>query len=498
VIRPEQLAQALDRIHPRDRELLSLSLRRRVPDEALGRLYDCDATEVARRRARAIERLADEMELQRGEDLGAVLSALLEPGTWSAVAASLGEEFAMGAAGGRVAPMPLPEDPEIAPAPALAPVPAPEEQAPEAAPLRAAPPAQPPPPRAAPPPQPREAPPPKPRSPREAPPVQPPSPQAAPPPQPPPPREAPPVQPPPPRDAPPPKPLASVPPAPAEPVLEMLAAREREAPDPPRRAVPMALFGLAIAALVGAGALVGATQFGHLDRVLERDGGTGDDGTRHFVPERGGPLAAPFPSDPSTVSCYSTATTRRAAVLYREPGGRKRVTLTARTEWGSPRVLGVVKQRGGWLGVQAPELRNGEIGWLRRDEAGLDCVRWSLHADLSKRRLFVRRDGHTVRKLTMAIGRAGNPTPEGRFTVTDKLRVTDPGSPYGCCVLALTGHQTHLPEDWPGGDRLAVHATGDTASIGRAVSLGCMRVDARQAKWLIDRIPLGAPIFIRS
>ncbi|MGH2821738.1 MAG: hypothetical protein ACRDLY_01725, partial [Thermoleophilaceae bacterium] len=47
VIRPEQLAQALDRIHPRDRELLSLSLRRRVPDEALARLYECESTDVA-------------------------------------------------------------------------------------------------------------------------------------------------------------------------------------------------------------------------------------------------------------------------------------------------------------------------------------------------------------------------------------------------------------------------------------------------------------------
>ena len=73
VIRSEQLSEALDRIDPRDRELLALSLRRRVPDDDLARLYDCEPAEVARRRARAIECLADEMDLQRGEDLGAVL-----------------------------------------------------------------------------------------------------------------------------------------------------------------------------------------------------------------------------------------------------------------------------------------------------------------------------------------------------------------------------------------------------------------------------------------
>jgi hypothetical protein len=84
VIEPEQLADALERLDPRERELLALSLRRRVPDEALARVYDVDSHEVARRRAGAIERLADELGAQRGEDLGVVLQALLDEGTWSA------------------------------------------------------------------------------------------------------------------------------------------------------------------------------------------------------------------------------------------------------------------------------------------------------------------------------------------------------------------------------------------------------------------------------
>src|SRR5215210_1210175 len=84
VIEPEQLADALERLDPRERELLALSLRRRVPDEALARVYDVDSQEVARRRAGAIERLADELGAQRGEDLGAVLQALLDEGAWSA------------------------------------------------------------------------------------------------------------------------------------------------------------------------------------------------------------------------------------------------------------------------------------------------------------------------------------------------------------------------------------------------------------------------------
>ena len=46
MIQPEQLADALERLDPRERELLALSLRRRVPDEALARVYDVDPQEV--------------------------------------------------------------------------------------------------------------------------------------------------------------------------------------------------------------------------------------------------------------------------------------------------------------------------------------------------------------------------------------------------------------------------------------------------------------------
>ena len=82
--------------------------------------------------------------------------------------------------------------------------------------------------------------------------------------------------------------------------------------------------------------------------------------------------------------------------------------------------------------------------------------------------------------------------------MTDKLRVTDQRSPYGCCVLAVTGHQTRLPESWPGGDRLAVHATRELPSLGRAASLGCLRVTSAQARWLIRTMPLGAPLFVKA
>jgi lipoprotein-anchoring transpeptidase ErfK/SrfK len=43
-----------------------------------------------------------------------------------------------------------------------------------------------------------------------------------------------------------------------------------------------------------------------------------------------------------------------------------------------------------------------------------------------------------------------------------------------------------------------MHATNDESSIGHPVSLGCMRAPAPEARWLIDHIPLGTPVFIHS
>ena len=423
MIEPEQLADALERLDPRERELLALSLRRRVPDDALARVYDVDPHEVARRRAGAIERLADELGAQRGEDLGAVLQALLDEGTWSA------------AEGGQT---PSVGETEILPEgdPAATAVEEPEAVEPEST-----------------------------------------------------------------NGNPPVVPVAS------EPVLEMLAAREgmrvpdggsgAEAPSRRRRVPYLVILASFVAAMLGgAAALVGSSEWG------DNGGAKGlrgpDDGTRNFVPQLGGPLEAPFPSEPQSISCYSTAFVNGPVTLYKEPGGRARIHLSKRTEWGSSRIFGVVLRRGDWVAVEAPELDNGELAWLPTNRARLDCVAWSLHADLSRRMLYVRHGGKVVRRFQIAIGRKGNSTPKGRFSVTDKLRVSDPGSPYGCCVLALSGHQNHLPPEWPGGDRLAIHATKELSSIGKPVSLGCMRITSVQARWLIRAIPPGAPVFVRA
>ena len=373
MIERRQISEALGRLDPRDREILDYSLRRRVPDEDVGTIFDSDASEVARQRTAAIDKLSRDLGAQGGADLGHILKELLEEATWEQVGgseAAAGQET-VGEAGSR----------------------------------------------------------------------------------------------------------------------DTASSGGRGRP----RVLVGFVGGIAVLALAGAVyALAGR----------DGDGSAGDgsstSGTRAFVPQQEG-RAEPFPSDPRSAHQYPTARVTRRTALYRKPGGKVRLKISPKTEWDTPRVLGVVGRRGKWLAVLVPELKNGQKAWVRSDKvASVSTVNWSLNADLSKRRMTVEHNGKAVRTMKIGVGRRDHATPVGRYAVTDKLRVSDPGSPYGCCVLALTGHQTKLPAGWPGGDRLAVHATRDLSGLGNRVSLGCMRTDPKDTKWMLNRIPLGTPVFVRS
>lgn len=421
-----QLSEALARLDPRDREVLDYSLRRHVPDSDLAAVFDCGPSEVARMRAAAVERLADDLGVQRGTDLGQVLTALLDHATWADVPGA--EPLSERRAAPSTPPAPPPAVAQSGPAP-----------------------------------------------------------------------------------APPAPPAASAPPVDGdvgrkEPVLGMLDRRGRPvaagAATPPPSGPDGRRWSFAIAALIGVLIAVGLGSV-----IVLGDGGgsssasSEDSGTRPFEPKEE-ELGEPFPSEPEPPERshrYPIAIIEQAVTLLDAPLGDPVAKIAARTEWNSPRVLSVVERQGDWLAVLAPELENGEVGWVQDSDVDrLSSVGWAIKADLRTRKLEVERDGETVKSFQIGIGRADHPTPTGRFAVTDKLRVTDPASPYGCCVVALTGHQTKLPEGWPGGDRLAIHATNDTSGLGQAVSLGCMRTDPKDARWLMDSVPLGTPVFVEE
>jgi hypothetical protein len=189
---------------------------------------------------------------------------------------------------------------------------------------------------------------------------------------------------------------------------------------------------------------------------------------------------------------------RVPTTLRATPGGARIARLRLRTEFGSLKVMGVLRRRGRWLQVLTPELANGRSGWIPARRARLGSTDYSLHVDRSRHTLAVRHGGRLLRRMPIAVGRPETPTPLGRYAVTDLLRTGRLDSPYGCCALALSGHQTKLLPGWPGGDRLAIHATPNPETIGHAVSLGCMRAPTRQMHWMMRHVPAGAPVFVVS
>lgn len=182
--------------------------------------------------------------------------------------------------------------------------------------------------------------------------------------------------------------------------------------------------------------------------------------------------------------------------LRRAPGGPVIERLGTATEFGSPRVHAVVGRDRQWLEVMAAELPNDRTGWVSARDVDVEGVEYSLRASLHERTLEVRRRGRVVRRVAVAVGGPATPTPTGTFAVTDKLRMTEEGSAYGCCALAFSGHQPAVPQGWSGGDRLAVHGTPHEATVGDAASLGCFRAREADMRWLVNRVPLGTRVTV--
>jgi lipoprotein-anchoring transpeptidase ErfK/SrfK len=227
-------------------------------------------------------------------------------------------------------------------------------------------------------------------------------------------------------------------------------------------------------------------------------------------PAAPGPALAPAAADLTRAAAVPPRTRERprphrlvvvrgtVGLRYR-PGGRPRLAVGSTTEFGSRRVMPVAAERGKWLGVVTTERPNNRLAWIRRADRALTMRRTarSLHADLSARTLTLRRRGRRIHRANVAVGRPGSETPTGRFAVTDKIAGSNYGPYYGCCILALSGHQTNLPPGWTGGNRLAIHGTDAPSTIGAAASAGCLRAADADLQVLMRKVPLGTPVFIR-
>jgi lipoprotein-anchoring transpeptidase ErfK/SrfK len=185
----------------------------------------------------------------------------------------------------------------------------------------------------------------------------------------------------------------------------------------------------------------------------------------------------------------------RDALIRSTPNGPVVARVSSRTEFGSPQTFAVTRVLPGRrYRVVSTLLPNGRTGWIDAAPGTftLSRARVTLEIDLSAGLLRVHRGARLVKTMRVGTGSNTTPTPTGRFAVTDELDGAAYSPVYGCCILALSAHQTHLPSGWTGGDRIAIHG-GSTAG---AVSTGCVHAATSDLRYLMRIVPLGALVVI--
>jgi L,D-transpeptidase catalytic domain len=183
--------------------------------------------------------------------------------------------------------------------------------------------------------------------------------------------------------------------------------------------------------------------------------------------------------------------------LHTSPGGRAFELVGDRTEFGSTRAYWIERVKGPWFGVPTPDLPNGRLAWIRDDRSDLTIsqTHYWITADLSAHRLELHYANRIREQFPVTVGSKTSPTPLGNYAVTDGLDGRGLGPWYGCCILALSGHQNSLPPGWIGGNRIAIHGT--PGSVGGADSHGCLRASDRNMI-SFAHVPLGTPVFIHT
>ncbi len=184
--------------------------------------------------------------------------------------------------------------------------------------------------------------------------------------------------------------------------------------------------------------------------------------------------------------------------LHTSPGGAAFEQAGDRTEFGSAQVFWIERVEGQWFGVPTPDLPDGRLAWIRYDRSALSVsqTHFWISADVSSHRMELHKAKRLVERFPVTVGSRTSPTPLGNYAVTDGLAGSGLGPWYGCCILALSGHQTNLPAGWIGGNRIAIHGT--PGPVGGADSHGCLRASDADMRSLFARVPLGTPVFIHA
>lgn len=145
--------------------------------------------------------------------------------------------------------------------------------------------------------------------------------------------------------------------------------------------------------------------------------------------------------------------------------------------------------------------RSNQLGrYLRENQVlriPLDQVRTVV--DLSARWLFYLHGNEVVAAWPVAIGRVGEETTPGRYTVGNKTP-EPPWFPAGRKMVVYGDPDNPLGTRWiglEGSDSLGIHGTWEPESIGTMASDGCIRLRNEKVEELFEIIPQGSEVVVR-
>ena len=178
-----------------------------------------------------------------------------------------------------------------------------------------------------------------------------------------------------------------------------------------------------------------------------------------------------------------------------------------------------------WLGagIAISQLASPALAWLPAAEQAAQAQadegkpsKRELVLDRRRRQLVVLDDGMEVRRFSVAVGKPGWETPVGHFRVMEL--VVDPIWVHPATGQAIPpGADNPLGSRWIGFYRdckprkgfngnanltthgcvtAGFHGTPNRASVGRAVSHGCVRLLDEQAQDLFGLVQLGTPVTV--
>ncbi|AFM39164.1 hypothetical protein Desaci_0049 [Desulfosporosinus acidiphilus SJ4] len=102
----------------------------------------------------------------------------------------------------------------------------------------------------------------------------------------------------------------------------------------------------------------------------------------------------------------------------------------------------------------------------------------------ARRQLELFEDNIRINRFPIAVGKSSTPTPHGFYYIATKAMY--PGGVFGSRWMGLS-----LPS-------YGIHGTNNPASIGQAVSLGCIRMHNHDAELLYQYVEIGTPVKIQS